>query len=474
MSDDYLSATEIKNFKAYTEFPDLNDRSAPLVKRLKEVGQFVKGQAAGRRWPIGCVSLEITQRCNLDCTLCYLSEHSEAVKDIPLQEIFRRIDVIFRHYGPHTDVQISGGDPTLRDRKELVQIVKRIHGHGMQCSLLTNGIKATRDLLTELATCGLTDVAFHVDLTQERKGFATEQDLNKIRLDYIERARGLGLNVFFNTTVYAGNFKEVPKLVEFFKAHADVIDLASFQIQADTGRGVLRERDFLITQGTVIEQIEAGAGTKIQFDVPMIGHPKCNKKATLFEINGNIYNMTDTRGFIEDMVAIAPLIDRSEPELTTKRMFQSVISRPALWFQAIRYLAGIIWTAKWDLIRSRGKVNKLTIFIHNFMDACKLERDRIHGCVFMVATQDGPISMCMYNAKRDAFLLKPFAVATETGEKLFHPLTGKLEATSQEAEIVKDTQIAPTSLPFKHLKGRSRQEVLAQKQTASSTAQGPT
>ncbi|MSQ73312.1 MAG: DUF3047 domain-containing protein [Betaproteobacteria bacterium] len=82
----------------------------------------------GSRWPIGCVALEITQRCNLDCTLCYLSEHSEAVRDIPLEEIFRRIDLIFRHYGPNTDVQITGGDPTLRQREELLAIVQRVRG----------------------------------------------------------------------------------------------------------------------------------------------------------------------------------------------------------------------------------------------------------------------------------------------------------------------------------------------------------
>ncbi len=54
---------------------------------------------------IGCVALEITQRCNLDCTACYLSEHSERVKDVPLEEIFRRIDMIFKHSGPGTGVR---------------------------------------------------------------------------------------------------------------------------------------------------------------------------------------------------------------------------------------------------------------------------------------------------------------------------------------------------------------------------------
>ena len=88
-------------------------------------------QQMGSRWPIGCVALEITQRCNLDCTLCYLSEHSEAVKDIPLKEVFRRIDLIHEHYGRNTDVQITGGDPTLRRRDELIAIVRRVHQRGM-------------------------------------------------------------------------------------------------------------------------------------------------------------------------------------------------------------------------------------------------------------------------------------------------------------------------------------------------------
>lgn len=77
-------------------------------------------QLAGRSWPIGCVALEVTQRCNLDCTLCYLSEHADVVRDIPIDEVFRRIDMIHRRYGPHTNIQVTGGDPTLRRRDELV------------------------------------------------------------------------------------------------------------------------------------------------------------------------------------------------------------------------------------------------------------------------------------------------------------------------------------------------------------------
>jgi hypothetical protein len=127
---------------------------------------FRENQVLGRRNAIGCVALEITQRCNLDCTLCYLSENTERVKDIPLQAVFKRIDAIYEQFGAPTSVQVTGGDPTLRKREELVAIVRRIREHGMLPTLMTNGIKATRDLLEELAAAGLNDVAFHVDLTQ--------------------------------------------------------------------------------------------------------------------------------------------------------------------------------------------------------------------------------------------------------------------------------------------------------------------
>jgi hypothetical protein len=168
--------------------------------RMRATVQWDNCQFMGRRWPIGCVALEITQRCNLDCTACYLSEHSEAVKDVPLSEILRRVDMIHAHYGPGTGVQITGGDPTLRKRSELIEIVRAVAQKGMQPALYTNGIRAKRGLLAELAEAGLVDVAFHVDMTQKRRGYDSELALNDLRSEYIERARGLPIAVMFNTT----------------------------------------------------------------------------------------------------------------------------------------------------------------------------------------------------------------------------------------------------------------------------------
>ena len=146
---------------------------------------FTANQVLGRTQTIGCVAIEITQRCNLDCTLCYLSEHSQSVRDIPIREIFQRLDAVVKHYGVGTHVQITGGDPTLRKHTELIEIVRYASDIGLYPALFTNGIAASRFLLKKLAGVGLRDVAFHVDTTQRRSGDDSEIALNKIRQEYI-------------------------------------------------------------------------------------------------------------------------------------------------------------------------------------------------------------------------------------------------------------------------------------------------
>lgn len=403
------------------------NRAQALDRTRKRMGPlFRDNQVLGRRNAIGCVALEITQRCNLDCTLCYLSENSERVKDIPLAEVFRRIDRIYEQFGGPTAVQITGGDPTLRRRDELVAIVRRVREKGLLPTLMTNGIKATRDLLEELAHAGLNDVAFHVDLTQERKGYATEADLNAVREEYIERARGIPIAVIFNITACRDNFEEIPDLVRFFRRHADVVGMASFQLQADTGRGVLRERDRVISLDTVREQIVKGAETPISWDTILIGHPGCHRIGITLEANGNLYDLNDDpeffNRFLTDFQHV--MLDRREPRRAAAALLDEVRKRPAWAGRALRFFLPKLWKMRGDLLRSRGRVHKLSFFVQNFMDATALDPERIHACSFMVMTANGPISMCAHNARRDEFILKPLSVQTDAGEAIWNPLSG--------------------------------------------------
>lgn len=374
-------------------------------------------QVLGRRSTIGCVALEITQRCNLDCTLCYLSEYSEAVPDPPLAELFAKLDYIKDRFGVHTNVQITGGDPTLRDRAELVQIVRYAARLGLYPALFTNGIRASRSLLRELADVGLCDVAFHVDLTQERKGFATEESLNKVREAYLARASGLGLALIFNTTVFAGNVVEIPALVRFFVQHAGPLGMASFQLQADTGRGALRKREDLITRQRICQLIEQGCGgTPLSWESVLFGHPQCHSIAYSLVAGGKVIDLFDDvqvlSHWLRDFGTLT--LDRTQPLRSAAQVFQHMLTEQPLWLlRSSRWIAQKLRQAAPPMLRQvlqtsqRPQLGKLSFFVQNFMDADSLDADRIHNCSFHVATREGTLSMCEHNARRDEHIIPP-------------------------------------------------------------------
>ena len=314
----------------------------------------------------------------------------------------------------------------------------------MRASLFTNGILATRELLAELAAAGLTDVAFHVDMTQQRKGYDSEAALNVIRAEYVERARGLGLGVFFNTTVTAENFEEIPGICEFFVAHADVINMASFQLQAHTGRGVLGKRDARIDQDTVAGQIHRGIGCAVNFDAVDIGHTRCNRYALGLVANGLVHDALDEPDWINAILertsTLPGGVDRARRAHSMCRATLHLAKRPRLLWRSLRVLARKTRALWPDLVRARGRVHALAFFMHNFMDADHLECERIDACAFMVATADGPMSMCLYNARRDEHLLQPVEMRGEQTIRFWNPLTGELQDDKPRIEGVEHTR----------------------------------
>jgi 7,8-dihydro-6-hydroxymethylpterin dimethyltransferase len=422
-----------------------------MAQRMQRTGQWGPAQAAGRRWTMGCVSLEVTQRCNLDCTLCYLSDSAEALRDIPLTELLRRIDDIAVQYGYNTDVQISGGDPTLRDKDELSQIVRYVRAKGLRASLFTNGILLTRAWLERLAGDGLNDVAFHVDMTQERKGFASEAALNTLRLRYIEMARGLPLSVIFNTTVFAGNMHEVPQVARFFVQHNDVVRFASFQLGADTGRGTVPGRDpVVVTQASVCQAIEQGAGIALNFDALHGGHRGCNRYAVLLSIGQHHFDALQDAPLAQRVMHETANVElaRGQSLSGAWAMAKAVLRHRHLAAGVAKHAARMLWQARGQWF-SQGRIvpalRKISFFTHNFMDTCNLDAERVDACVFMAATAEGPMSMCQYNAERERILLKPIVLAS--GET-WQPLAVSPDANGE------------IKIPLKWLKGKPREAAL--------------
>jgi len=415
---------------------DKNIRRALADAKSRMGIHYTKNQILGRKGAIGCVSLEISQRCNLNCSLCYLSPNANKVIDLPIQEVLRRLNEIKNHYGAGTNVQISGGDPTLRNRKELMQIVRHARNLGLHPALFTNGILCSRSMLEELVENGLSDVAFHVDLTQGRNGYQTESELNMVREEYISRTHGLPLMVIFNTTIFEENFTQIPELVDFFVQNADQVDFASFQLQADTGRSILGKRQDVICTQSVKEKINEGAKNLLGWDAFQIGHPKCNSYAPTLVVNGKAFSMVNdpdlTGSFLESFKE-ATHDRRESPRRIAWRYIREMWNQPQWIIRSLKYFLPRLWKIRNDLLKSGGKVHKISFFIHNFMDASNLDPDRVNACSFMVMTPDGPMSMCAHNAKRDEFVLRSIPVQEENGSVVtFHPLKKTAQSTEKE------------------------------------------
>ena len=62
--------------------------------------------------------------------------------------------------------------------------------------------------------------------------------------------------------------------------------------------------------------------------------------------------------------------------------------------------------------------------------------------------------MCLHNAKRDDYILRPLAIEGSNGDALWQPLGGRSNV-SETGEI---QRIDPKIYPIKYLKGRLREQ----------------
>jgi 7,8-dihydro-6-hydroxymethylpterin dimethyltransferase len=140
-------------------------------------------------------------------------------------------------------------------------------------------------------------------------------------------------------------------------------------------------------------------------------------------------------------------------------MVKSIVKKLFLFLWGLGWLTKSVVSLAPDLARARGRISPLSFVIHEFMDASCLDCDRVRACAFKVMTRDGPVSMCMHNAKRDDFILQPISVRDANrvnGQEIafWQPLTGAVENLTPQAPP------APESHGLKRVKGRTRARVL--------------
>jgi hypothetical protein len=165
-----------------------------------------------------------------------------------------------------------------------------------------------------------------------------------------------------------------------------------------------------------------------------------NKCGYCVAAHDKAYDALDDRRSLEAVLERMPLLsfDRRSRSKVVATLSKGLLSSPYLSFKAASWLIRKLWLAKADLWAGRGRVNKLSFVIHDFMDACRLERDRVEACAFMVMIQQGPMSMCLHNAKRDAFILAPIRLSGPRAERWWDPLSGQVTEQPLCTDDVRD------------------------------------
>jgi uncharacterized radical SAM superfamily Fe-S cluster-containing enzyme len=98
--------------------------------------------------PYECVMVDVTHRCNMTCSNCYLP--NRVIPDMDA----RWLSSVFNRLRPGTFIRLTGGEATLRH--DLPDIIRDARVHGHHPVLLTNGLKlADRAYVRELKQAGL-------------------------------------------------------------------------------------------------------------------------------------------------------------------------------------------------------------------------------------------------------------------------------------------------------------------------------
>jgi len=226
-----------------------------------------------------CALVEITSRCNLRCPICFADAgdaSSEPTVD-ELERIFAKLVA-----DGNTFVQLSGGEPTVRD--DLPEIIAAARYVGVETvQLNSNGLRlaAEPEFTKMLASAGLSFVFLQFDgvsdsIYEKLRGeplWAQKQRCIKV-------CGEAGLGVTLVPTVTPGvNVAEIGAILDFAVAHSPVVRGVHFQPISYFGRYPSPPRDEdRITLPEVLRAVEAQAKGRIKirdFNPSSCDHPRC-------------------------------------------------------------------------------------------------------------------------------------------------------------------------------------------------------
>jgi uncharacterized radical SAM superfamily Fe-S cluster-containing enzyme len=182
--------------------------------------------------------MEVTQRCNLGCPVCFASSSANGRTDPDLNCIERMYRSVWEYAG-NPSIQLSGGEPTIRDDlPEIIKLGKTIGFSHIQIN--TNGLRIARDpdYLAKLVDAGADLIYLQFDgvedsVYQTLRG----RDLFEVKVQAIQNCARAHIGVLLVPTVIPGyNLNQLGDIVQFAKSWIPYVKGIHFQPISYFGR----------------------------------------------------------------------------------------------------------------------------------------------------------------------------------------------------------------------------------------------
>ncbi|MFP4169690.1 MAG: radical SAM (seleno)protein TrsS [Methanomassiliicoccales archaeon] len=339
------------------------------------------------------VVLEVTNGCNLNCPICF-ARSNEGIRYHPSgEEIDRMWRTVVDYVENPICVQISGGEPTIRD--DLPEIVRRGKEMGVDyIEVNTNGVRLGKDIdyLRSIKEAGVDSLYFSFDgVTGDIYEQTCGEDLLEIKKKALENCAEVGMGVTLVTVVSPHiNLQQVGDIIQFAKEWIPIIKGVHFQPIAFFGRYPEEPRDEdRMLMPDLIDEIERqteGEVRKENFIPTSCANVHCDAKSLSFQMeDGSLFPMTSK--------ALGPPTNTEDIAHRTREEISD------LW----RFIDEVIGgdqggEGTWTGFLQRAKTHYLTISMMPFQDVWNVETERLKRCCIHMVTPDGRlIPFCLYN-----------------------------------------------------------------------------
>jgi uncharacterized radical SAM superfamily Fe-S cluster-containing enzyme len=357
------------------------------------------GLCPDHRQRVCCAQIEVTQRCNLGCPVCFADAGNGRRQDPGGDEVVRQLQILHDTVGI-CNIQISGGEPTIRD--DLPDIIQSGHNLGFKFfQLNTNGIRLAEDpgYVKALKEAGLSTVYLQFDGTsddvyQKIRG----KDLMTVKKNAIENCRENRLGVVLVPTLVTGvNTDQIGDIVRFALDRLPVVRGVHFQPMSYFGRYPGQpdntERFTLPEVMTALEQQMGGVIKTTDFVPSGCEDALCSFHGDfLRKESGELSPVTDTKSACCGMAS-------GNPGESVRRSQNYVSERWQLpddseCCNAERNDAS---ADELDRFLYSLRNNRLSITCMVFQDAENVDIERLKYCCIQVVHDGRVIPFCAYN-----------------------------------------------------------------------------